>query len=189
MPIGFARSIFSGDETQKESIMTLAGLSNASNPSAPLYATLPGALTIVKDELSIFGSHTSGDRGIPIADGTYKMIITRTSDGTYPTGPVNISIRCGAGKENRGTSSFTFPDGEANTSFMSLSGSRSSGSGALTFSGSGHDGTTITLDSVTFADPSDKQSVAYEIFSIGGFSAPLAFSTPSFELKFTKIFS
>ena len=182
MPIGFARSIFSGDETQKESIMTLAGLSNASNPSAPLYAILPAALTIVKDEMSIFGSHTSGDRGIPIADGTYKMIITRTSDGTYPTGPASISIRCGAGIENRGTSTFAFPDGEANTSFFSLSGSRSSGSGALTFSG-----TTITLDSVTFADPSDKQSVAYEIFAIGGFSG--TFSTPSFELKFTKIFS
>jgi hypothetical protein len=187
MPIGFARSIFSGDETTKESILTLPGLSNASNPSAPLFPNSgSGSISIVKDELSIFTGITG--RGMAIADGTYKVIITRTSDGSYPAGPVNISIRCGAGKENTGTGGFTFPS-ELNTSLYSLAGTRSSGSGAVTFSGAGHDGTTITLDSVTFADPSNKEAVTYEIFALSGFSSGLAFSTPSFELKFTKIFS
>ncbi len=188
MPIGFARSIFSGDETQKVSILTLPGLSNATNPSAPLFPYVGGggSMSIVKDEMSIFTGITG--RGVGIVDGTYKMIITRTSDGSYPAGPVNISIRCGAGKENTGTSGFDFPS-ELNTSLYSLAGTRSSGSGAVTFSGSGHDGETITLDSVTFADPSNKEAVSYEIFGLSGFSAPLAFSTPSFELKFTKIFS
>tara|TARA_R110002012_G_scaffold51408_5_gene132964 strand:- start:1516 stop:2073 length:558 start_codon:yes stop_codon:yes gene_type:complete len=185
MPIGFARSIFSGDETQKESILTLPGLSNASNPSAPLFPNSGGgSISIVKDEMSIFTGITG--RGMAIADGTYKIIITRTSDGSYPAGPVNISIRCGAGKENTGTSGFDFPS-ELNTSLYSLAGTRSSGSGAVTFSGSGHDGETITLTSVTFADPSNKEAVSYEIFALSGFTG--TFSTPSFELKFTKIFS
>jgi len=187
MPIGFARSIFSGDETQKESILTLPGLSNASNPSAPLFPNSGGggSISIVKDEMSIFTGITG--RGMAIADGTYKIIITRTSDGTLPAGG-SIGIRCGAGKENTGTSDFIFQSGEVNTSFYDVSGSRTGTGGAPTFeSTDSHDGTTITLASVTFADPSNKEAVSYRINSLSGFSG--SFSTPSFELKFTKIFS
>jgi hypothetical protein len=104
MPVGFARSLFTGSVfIPKETVITIDGIS--SQNTGLFYST---SFSTSKDELDIVGSTVGGGNGraLIIADGTYNMEITATtgtSIGTSLSGAgITSSVTIGKGNFTSG---------------------------------------------------------------------------------------
>ena len=108
MPVGFARSLFTGSVfIPKETVITISGISSQS--TGLFYST---SFSTSKDELGIVGSTVGGGNGraLIIADGTYNMQITSATGTSISTSLGGAGI---SGSVTLGKGNFSFDGGNS----------------------------------------------------------------------------